>query len=272
MIGLVGPPRLGQVRLALEELGGACALAGVDDLPAVLAAPVVPADTARHDARLAGLADQGLLPGGTLHPRLAGWLAALALPAALVEVRYARGGTVHRLAVAWPAGPGQVVCAVRHGDCVLLKELPEGSDWRRVPSAFVGHLPALGFHDVSGPAREVLAVLADHARPAVAEVGLRALGAAPAAAEALARALSAVSAHAEVSAFHGGTALPAVSVYDSAHGRVLGVPATAPDGAGWLTLCPGTAHRLADALAGLSPSHHQGRVAGALPGPLFDPS
>jgi hypothetical protein len=224
---------------------------------------------AAHATAAQELSRAGVLCNDTYAPAgvdetLAGSLAVLANPDAVIEIRrYGVAGTM-RVCVA-RSGPRHVLARRTHGRItVRLLALTEAAELGALVTGELGSEPAANVSSLSAPAAE-LGERLDRASTAADYVdAFYALGAPHPDAARYAAAFETCVGHCEIIALEMGPGMRsrtagAVAVYDTARGRIVASPTMSPDGRVWTTLSAGTPHRIARAVALLMETLPTGR-------------
>ncbi|MFE3542328.1 ESX secretion-associated protein EspG [Nocardia sp. NPDC059177] len=235
---------------------------GVQTLPLVLAVgpqqDTFDAWQAARDAAVAELTATGVFDTyGDVEPGLADALSILAQPDAELVARCYGDDERRRICVA-RRGAGHAG-AVRSGDTFdISTSTVEGSN-SELARLLLAALPHRAPAEVSGVsvAADDLAARLDAAETTSQYVdALYSLGISAHRATVLGAAFGSCHGYTEIVAavHHDGltTRAPgAVAVYDTARGRIVVAPMTAPDGQVWSTITPGTDHRLTQAVGAL---------------------
>ncbi|WP_336085349.1 ESX secretion-associated protein EspG [Nocardia sp. SSK8] len=235
---------------------------GVQTLPLVLAVgpqqDTIEAWRAARDAAVDELTATGVFDAyGDVEPGLADALHILAQPDAELVARGYGDGERRRICLA-RRGAGHAH-AVRTGASFdITTSTIDGSD-RELARLLLAALPACAPAEVAGVsvAADELAARLDAAETTSHYVdAMYALGIDAHQATVLGAAFGSCRGYTEIVAtvHHDGltTRAPgAVAVYDTARGRIVVAPMTAPDGQVWSTITPGTDHRLTQAVGAL---------------------
>ncbi|MEV6216299.1 ESX secretion-associated protein EspG [Nocardia sp. NPDC051833] len=235
---------------------------GVQTLPLVLA--VGPQQDsfddwrAARDAAVAELTAAGIFDGyGDVEPDLADALHTLAQPDAELVARSYGDGDARRICLA-RRGAGHASAVRVGGDFEIGTKAIDGSD-RELTRLLLAALPHCAPAEVAAVsvAADDLAARLDAAETTSQYVdAMYALGIDAHEATVLGAAFGSCHGYTEIVAtvHHDGltTRAPgAVAVYDTARGRIVVAPMTAPDGQVWSTITPGTDHRLTQAVGAL---------------------
>nr|WP_228537058.1 ESX secretion-associated protein EspG [Nocardia sp. XZ_19_231] len=235
---------------------------GVQTLPLVLAVgpqqDTIDAWQAARDSAVAELTAGGVFDGfGDVEPGLAEAMFTLTAPGAELAARcYGEDGQ-RRICVARRGS--QHAIAVRTGSSFELSAPAiDGSD-RELTRLLLTALPACPQAEIAtvSVAADELSRRLDEASTTSDYVdAMYALGIDAHVATVLGAAFGSCRGYTEITAFvhHDGltTRAPgAVAVYDTARGRIVVAPMTAPDGQVWSTITPGTDHRLTQAIGAL---------------------
>ncbi|WP_278264917.1 ESX secretion-associated protein EspG [Nocardia sp. AG03] len=235
---------------------------GVQTLPLVLGVgprqDTVEAWRAARDAAVAELTARGVLDGyGDVEPGLAEALFTLTMPDAELAVRGYGAGEPRRICLA-RRGSRHAVAAGRGATFELSTPGIDGSERElaRLLLTALDPCPAAEIGTVSVAADDLARRLDDATTTSDHVDAMYALGIDAHEATVLGAAFGSCHGYTEITAsvHHDGltTRAPgAVAVYDTARGRIVVAPMTAPDGQVWSTITPGTDHRLTQAIGAL---------------------
>ncbi|GGK57497.1 ESX secretion-associated protein EspG [Nocardia camponoti] len=212
---------------------------------------------ARADA-IADLRQRGLIDDyGDVATDLADALHILSQPAAELSARYYSGIEKRRISLVRRGI--QHANAIRTGDDVRVATISIDGAVADLARVLLTELPTCGPADVASvsvQADELAGRLTEANTTADYSDAMYALGVAAHDATAIGAAMGSCHAYTEIVATthrdgRSTQAPGAVAVYDTARGRVVIAPMTAPDGRLWSTISPGTDHRVTQAIGAL---------------------
>lgn len=241
-------------------------LVGIDAYPSVLALlPNIFSGEDRkrvHAIVLDQLADAGIVENDRVHPHVVTWLEALYRPDMELTARVMDFGSDQKftamLRMALVRAGNTHVLALRCDDEVVIQPVfHEGAHTGFLAAALesvLGDAPTVQFEPITATV-DLLSTITE-ADPDSIAAGLRELGAERYAAKVVARTLTEVTRRAEIliTEHHdGGSARTerAVTVIDSAEGRIIATPRIAIDGKVWSTVAPGDTATLHSSITGL---------------------
>lgn len=250
-----GADALLPVTVSATEIEYARIRLGVDVLPVVLGGARLWSTTAERDEALRSAATsldgRGLLPGGEIHPGLGTCLRVLTRPSWELALRSHDGGAVTRLCIA----ADQLHCTKATFDSANNTYTLHGIDVEPADAVAraLGPSAAMAIAALNAPTETLSAAFDAGPHAEMITAALMNAGGSPAEAARLAGAVVTCTGFTEIvgttrafGAAHRHRAI--VTVYDTAHGRLVASSSTSADGTAWSSISSGTAHRLRQAV------------------------